>query len=210
MDELRSLYRARRGVVDLVDVPELGYVVVDGTGDPEGAAFGAALQALYTVSYGAHFAAKKERNAATRVMPLEALWWVDDPQEQDIVAAVALGRATMADTDRERWHWRAMIVQPEPIDADVVAACITQARAKKVLPALELVRYERWAEGRCAQLLHIGSYAAEGPSIVLLHKGIAAAGYQPDGRHHEIYLGDPRRSRPETLRTILRHPVRRG
>ena len=208
MDELRSLYRARRGVVDLVDVPELGYVMVDGTGGPEGTAFGAALQALYTVSYGAHFAVKKGRNAATRVMPLEALWWVDDPEQQDIVAAVALGRATMADTDRESWRWRAMIVQPYPIDADLVAGCVAQARTKKVLPGLELVRYERWAEGRCAQLLHIGSYAAEGPSIVLLHKGIAAAGYQPDGRHHEIYLGDPRRAAPEKLRTLLRQPIR--
>jgi len=113
----------------------------------------------------------------------------------------------MADTDRDRWRWQAMIMQPDPIDADMVATARAQARAKKPVPGLERLRYQRWAEGRCAQLLHVGPYASEEPSIARLHQAIAAAGYRPRGRHHEIYLGDPRRSAPEKLRTILRHPV---
>jgi hypothetical protein len=159
------------------------------------------------VSYGAHFLARKQRGQAPKVMPLEAQWWVDDPGQQDILAAVALGQATMADTNRDHWRWQAMIMQPDPIDADMVAAALAQARAKKPSPGLERLRYRRWAEGRCAQLLHLGPYADEGPSIVRLHQAIAAAGCRPRGRHHEIYLGDPRRSAPEKLRTILRHPV---
>jgi hypothetical protein len=205
--ELATLYRVRKGSVDIIDVPELHYLMVEGAGPPEGGSFASAVQALYSVSYAAHFALKKDQGDAPKVMPLEAQWWVGDPNQQDIVAAVALGQASMLDTDRERWCWRAMIVQPYPIDAATVDRAIRHARDKKDLPALDLLRYERWEEGRCAQLLHVGPYAAEGPSIVRLHEGIAAAGYRPRGRHHEIYLGDPRRSAPEKLRTILRHPV---
>ena len=113
----------------------------------------------------------------------------------------------MAGTDRDRWRWQAMIMQPGPIDADMIAAAIAQARDRKRSAGLDRVRYIRWAEGCCAQLLHVGPYAAEGPSIARLHQAIAAAGYRPRGRHHEIYLGDQRRSAPEKLRTILRHPV---
>ncbi len=204
---LGSLLKVRKGTVEFVDVPEFGFAVVPGTGASGGTEFTSALQALYSVSYGAHFLVKKQRGQAPKVMPLEALWWVDDLGQQDVLAAVALGEATMADTDRDRWRWQAMIMQPDPIDADVVAEALAQARAKKPGPGLDRLRYQRWAEGRCAQLLHVGPYADEGPSIVRLHQAIAAAGCRPRGRHHEVYLGDPRRSAPERLRTILRQPV---
>jgi hypothetical protein len=201
-----KLYKVGKRAVDFVDVPELAFAVVDGRGAPEDPDFAAAVQALYAVSYGAHFLVKKERGEAPRVMPLEALWWVD-PDERDIVEAVVAGTATLADTDRHRWAWRAMIVQPDPVDEATIDKAVGQARAKKPSPALDRLRFERWTEGRCAQVLHIGPYADEGPSIVRLHEGIAAAGYRPRGRHHEIYLGDPRRSAPDKLRTIVRQPV---
>ena len=201
------LLKVRKGAVDFVDVPEFGFAAVTGTGEPGGAEFTAAVQALYSVSYGAHFRLKKLTGEAPRVMPLEGLWWVDDPAQQDIVAAVARGEATMADSERGSWRWQAMIMQPEPIGAEVIAAAAAEAAGHKDLPGLARLRYIRWAEGRCAQLLHIGPYAAEAPSIVRLHNAIAAAGYRPRGRHHEIYLGDPRRSAAEKLRTIIRHPV---
>lgn len=202
-----TLLRARKGAVEIVDIGEFGFAVVRGHGAPGGTDFTEALQALYSVSYGAHFLLKKERGEAPRVMPLEALWWVEGAGQQDILAAVALGQATMDETDRDRWQWQAMIMQPEPIDAEVIDRALAAARARKPLPGLDRVRYERWAEGLSAQVLHVGPYAAEGPTIAALHAGIAAAGYRPRGRHHEIYLGDPRRSAPERLRTILRHPV---
>lgn len=205
-----SLLKARTGAVDIVDVPEFGFVAVTGIGEPGGTEFTEAVQALYRVSYGAHFRLKKLAGQAPRVMPLEGLWWADDPAQQDIVAAVARGEITMADSDRGSWRWQAMIMQPDPIDEELIAAVTAEAASKKDLPGVARLEYVRWAEGRCAQLLHIGPYAAEAPSIVALHEAIAQAGYRPCGRHHEIYLGDPRRSAPEKLRTILRHPVERS
>jgi hypothetical protein len=202
-----SLLKVRTGAVEFVDVPEFGFAVVTGGGAPGGTEFTQALQALFAVSYGAHFLVKKQHGQAPKVMPLEALWWLDDAGQQDLLAKVALGQATMADTDRDRWRWQAMIMQPDPIDAGMVAQALAQAQAKKPGPGPERLRYQRWAEGRCAQLLHIGPYADEAPSISRLHQAIAAAGYRPRGRHHEIYLGDPRRSAPGKLRTILRQPV---
>lgn len=204
---LTALYRAHHDRVDFLDVPELGYLVVPGAGAPEGTEFAEAIQALYSVSYAAHFLLRKRNAEAPRVMPLEALWWVDDPDQMALVHAVAAGQTTMATGDMSKWHWQAMIMQPDPIDADLVAEATADIRAKKQLPALKSLRYERWAEGRCAQLLHLGPYSAEGPSIARLHQAIAEAGYRPRGRHHEIYLGDPRRSAPERLRTIIRQPV---
>jgi len=204
---LESLYKVRKGAVDIVDLPKLGYAMVDGVGPPDGAEFAAAVQALYAVSYGAHFLVKKERGEAPKVMPLEAQWWVDDPDQQDIITAAALGQASIADTDRSRWRWRAMIVQPEPVGSDDIARAVERARVKQPSPALDRLRFDWWSEGRCAQVLHLGPYAAEGPSIVRLHEGLKAAGYRERGRHHEIYLGDPRRAAPDKLRTILRHPV---
>ena len=183
--DLDSLYRARRGVVEVVDVPEVAVLLVDGTGRPEGPEFTDAVETLFAVSYAAHFVVRRQRGDAPRVMPLEALW---DPPGDD------------------PWAWRALVVQPPPVDAAVVAEALERAR-RRPPPSLDRVRFEHWEEGRCAQLLHVGPYASEGPSIDLLHGEVAALGLRPRGRHHEIYLGDPRRSRPERLRTILRQPV---
>lgn len=201
-----SLYTARAGTVDIVHVPEMLFAVVDGVGSPSAAQFAQASEALYSVSYGAHFLLNKQSGVSTRVMPLEALWWVDDPRQQQLLAQVALGSATMNDTDRDLWRWRAMIAQPAPIDDEVLSRAVVQAR-RKPLAALDKVRFVTWCEGWSAQTLHVGPYAAEGPAIALLHTQLAAAGYRPHGRHHEIYLSDPRRSAPQRLRTVLRHPV---
>ncbi|HEX9066178.1 MAG TPA: GyrI-like domain-containing protein [Streptosporangiaceae bacterium] len=202
-----ALLKARKGIVQIVDVPEFCYASVLGSGPPGGPEFTDALQALYSVSYTAHFLVKKETGAAPRVMPLEGLWWADGPDGDALFTAVAQGEAEIAAGDRERWRWRLLIMQPAPVDEDVIARALAAARAKKPLPGLDRLRCLRWEEGRCAQLLHVGPYAAEGPSIAALQAGLAEAGYRPRGRHHEIYLGDPRRSAPERLRTILRHPV---
>ncbi|MFI5064384.1 MAG: hypothetical protein ACHP9Z_10450 [Streptosporangiales bacterium] len=151
-----SLLKVRKGAVDIVDVPEFGFVAVTGTGEPGGAEFTEAVQALYSVSYGAHFRLKKLTGQAPRVMPLEGLWWVDDPAQQDIVAAVARGEVTTAGSDRGSWRWQALIMQPDPVDAELIAAAAAEAASKKDLPGLARLECIRWAEGRCAQLLHIG------------------------------------------------------
>lgn len=190
--EHAPLYQARRGRVDHVDVPEFGLLVVGGHGAPGGAAFAAAVGTLYPIAYAAHFLVRKEYGEAPRVMPLEALWWTED------------GLATPVDP--EQWRWAAMIMQPDPIDELTIEAAIERAR-EKALPGLGLLRYERWREGPAMQTLHVGPYDAEAPTIEELHAAIAAAGLRPRGRHHEIYLSDPRRCPPERLRTIIRQPV---
>ena len=128
-----SLLKVRKGAVDIVDVPEFGFVAVTGTGEPGGAEFTEAVQALYSVSYGAHFRLKKLTGQAPRVMPLEGLWWVDDPAQQDIVAAVARGEVTIAGSDRGSWRWQALIMQPDPVDAELIAAATAEAASKKDL-----------------------------------------------------------------------------
>lgn len=195
--DLKHLYQGRKGRVDFVDVPELGYFVIDGSGAPgetEGP-FQQAIQTLFKASYAAHFTVKKQLGEASPVMPVEALWWVEGPDPTDFDHAAP-----------DAWRWRAQIVQPPPIDEEIVVSVVRQLEEKGV-PGLAELRYERWEEGRCAQILHVGPYDAEGPTIDALHLAIAEAGCRPRGRHHEIYLGDPRRSAPERLRTLLRQPV---
>ena len=201
-----ALYKVRKGAVDIITGPELGYVAVDGQGSPDGQEFADAVRALYSVSYAAHFLVRKLHGQAPRVMPLEALWWADDALMHEIITTMTLGTFDPAGADRARWRWQALIMQPEPVDEDVIARAVAQASAKSG-PAVDRLRFLRWEEGLCAQVLHTGPYADEGPSVLRLHQGIKAAGYQPRGRHHEIYLADPRRSAPEKLRTILRQPI---
>jgi hypothetical protein len=205
--DVARLHHARPDSVDIVDVPDLGYFMVDGRGAPDGAEFGATVQALYSVSYTAHFLLKEERGEAPAVRPLEALWWVGDRRQPELAETIAPGAGLLGDTDRDRWQWRAMICQPDGVTAELAQRAIARACGRKLLAAGDRVRFERWAEGRCAQTLHVGPYADEGPSMVRLHRGIELAGCRPHGRHHEIYFSDPRRTAPERIRTLLRQPV---
>ena len=184
-----------------------GFLMVDGVGAPESPAFTDALQALYSVSYDAHFALKKAAGEAPRVMALEALWWVEGDDAQATMQRFVAGETNMDESDRDHWHWRAMIMQLPPLDEVIVKQAITEAKFKKELAALDIVRFERLTEGPSAQIMHVGPYATEQVSLVTLHKAIADHGSRPRGRHHEIYLGDPRTSAPEKLHTILRQPI---
>ncbi len=202
-----ALYKVRRGKVEFVDVPELGFVMIDGCGAPDDAAFANAVQALSSVSYGLHFALKKANGEAPPVMALEALWWVEGAGAQTTMESIATGATSVDASDRSQWRWRAMMMQPPPIDDMTIERAIAESRQREGLTRLDALRYERWTEGPSAQIMHMGPYATEQISIIALHKAIAANGFRPRGRHHEIYLGDPRRAAPEKLRTILRQPV---
>lgn len=100
-----------------------------------------------------------------------------------------------------------MIRQPEEIDRALLEEAVGMATARRQLPAAERLRLERFAEGLAAQVLHLGPYATEGPTIERLHSFIAERGYAPSGKHHEIYLSDPRRAAPERLKTVVRQPI---
>lgn len=183
----------------LVEVPELPFLMIDGKGDPNtSTGYPQAVQALYSMAYGVHFALKRGPGGVdARVMPLEGLWWVPD-------------MALFRESDKDAWLWTLLIAQPEQATVETVAEVRATAAAKKPGLPLDRVRLERFAEGPCAQVLHRGPYDEEGPTIQRLHRWIDERGYRLTGRHHEIYLGDPRRGAPEKLRTILRQPVARA
>lgn len=187
------LYRGRKGRLELVDVPELGYLVLNGRGAPHDQ-FPQAFATLMPLAYGAHFALWK-RGVETRIMPPEAVFWVDGPEPW------ALGNRPQVE-----WQWSLMVMQPAPIDEQAINGAMENARRRNV-PGLDDVRFERWHEGLAAQTLHVGPYDEEWPAINALHAWIADEGLRPHQKHHEIYLGDPRRSAPERLRTLIRQPV---
>lgn len=195
-DPIDQLYKSRKGKIDFLRIPKLLIAAVDGVGDPEGQEFAAAIGALYSVSYTAKFAVKQAGGEPPKVMPLEAQWWIE-----------GVPISQWADVPRDTWHWRAFIVQRQPLTVAKLRAAQRAAAAKQANPTLDRLVFEQYTEGLVAQTLHVGPYAGERPTIDFLHAGILAAGYQLTGRHHEIYLGDPRKSDPAKLRTLLRQPI---
>ena len=195
--ELRSFYTAKRKPA-IVDVPAGRFLAITGRGEPGGDAYRAALNALYSVAYTLKFRCKKEGRDFT-VMVLEGLWWWDAP-------AAAPGEAP----PREEWNWKSMIRQPDFVTEEMAEAAKEEAKAKKGLPEIDRVVLETFDEGLSAQIMHVGPYSEEGPTIERLHAFIAENGYRPRGLHHEIYLSDPRRTPPERWRTIIRQPVERA
>jgi hypothetical protein len=193
--DYKHLYQASSRTPTPLDVPPLRYLMIDGHGDPNTApAYAQAVEALYSVSYTAKFLLKKGPRAIDyAVMPLEGLWWSDDLSafERD---------------DRSRWQWTMMIMQPDIADDATLMQAIADVRRKKALPAIDALRLDTFTEGSCAQLLHVGPFSEEGPTIQRLHDFIATQGTLR-GKHHEIYLSDIRRAAPERWKTIIRQPL---
>lgn len=188
-----ALYRAG-DVPEAVNVPPLPCLMVDGTGDPNTAPeYGAAVATLYAVSYGLRAMAKAQGTVWT-VMPLEGLWWADDP------TSFLTGR-------RDQWRWTMLIVQPDLVTDEMVGEAVAQAVRKRKAPAADRLRLEVLDEGDALQVMHHGPYADEGPTIAALHAELTRRGLGFRGAHHEVYLSDPRRVAPSAMRTILRQPV---
>ncbi len=190
-------YQAQRGRFQLVDVPDMQYLMVDGHGDPNTSpAFSEALEALYPVAYKLKFASKRELGRDYVVPPLEGLWWADRMD------------AFTTSRDKSRWDWTVMLMVPDWLDRSAFEAAVKQAGAKSPPARLQDVRMQTLSEGQCVQTLHIGSFDDEAAVLERMHGDfIPANGLRMTGRHHEIYLSDVRRTAPEKLRTILRQPV---
>jgi hypothetical protein len=194
--DFKRLYNPSAKAFTIVDVPPMNFLMIDGEGDPNTAqAYREAIETLYAVAYTLKFTIKKEQGIDYPVMPLEGLWWADD---MALFSAEAKGD----------WRWTMLIMQPDLMTTVLVADGIRRTQAKKELPALSKLKFERFHEGLSAQILYFGAYSAEGPTIARLHEFIAGAGYERSGKHHEIYLGDPRRSAPDKLKTVIRQPMR--
>jgi hypothetical protein len=193
--DLKHLYNSSSKQITIVDVPEMNFLMVDGQGDPNtSAAYRNAVEALFAVSYALKFMIKKSESPVDyAVMPLEGLWWVDD-------------MARFSLNDKAAWKWTSMIMQPEYVAADLFQQALRQVKKKKNSLAFSGMRFECFHEGQAAQILYSGSYADEGPTIERIHRFIAEQGHRLRGRHHEIYLSDPRRTAPAKLKTIIRQP----
>ena len=193
----KALYAPSARDFAIVEVPPMRYLAVDGHGDPNTSAlYAEAIEALYGVAYTLKFASKKALGRDFAVAPLEGLWRADD------MNAFVAG-------DKESWDWTLMINQPDWITDDDVAPAITTARAKKPMKALDGLRMLSLTEGTSVQILHIGPYSDEGPTLHKLHhEYLPANGLTFNGDHHEIYLNDARRTDPARLKTVLRQPVK--
>ena len=196
--EYKDLFNADHKSPVIITAPKLNYLTLRGKGDPNTSSeYQQSIDTLFSVSYKLKFAIKKGQKAIDYgVLPLEGLWWVENMADFDM-------------KDKSNWLWQTMILQPDFVSQEEVDDAIEQVKKKKALPQLEQLNFEQIEEGLCVQILHIGPYEDEGPTIERLHTFMKDNGYTFNGHHHEIYLSDPRRSAPEKLKTIIRQPVRK-
>ncbi|MFX0015233.1 MAG: GyrI-like domain-containing protein [Promethearchaeota archaeon] len=181
----------------IVDVPPLQFLMIDGQGYPgTSQEYQDAMMTLYPLSYTVKFMMKKYGKDYV-VMPLEGLWWAKDM----FVFTVAFMER------KEEWLWTSMIMQPDFITREMIDEAIEEVTKKKNPPAISKVRFETYNEGLSAQIMYFGAYSEEGPTIEQMHNFIKNRGYKLRGKHHEIYLSDPRRTKPEKLKTIIRQPI---
>jgi hypothetical protein len=192
-DELR----ATKGSVRFIEIPAHRFVMVDGDGPPGGEPFRQRVPGLYGTAYKLRFALKAA-SIETKVGPLEGLWWTESG-ETDLDRILG--------SDREDWRWTLLIALPDEATDTQLEPALEAGRAKIDPSTAENLRVESFAEGRVAQILHLGPYATERPTIERLHAAIHGAGLHERGRHHELYIGDPQKAAPERLKTVLRHPV---
>jgi hypothetical protein len=194
---LKPFYTASAKKPALLEVPAFTCLMVDGIGDPNGERFQEAVGSLYSVAYTLKFSFKKERSIDFPVMALEGLWDADDITD-------------FKNGKRDAWKWTIFIGMPSVVTKKDAAKALETARKKAKFPRFPEVRLERFAEGLSAQIMHVGPFSEEPPTIERLHAFIEEQGYARRGAHHEIYLSDFRRCAPENLKTIIRQPVQRA
>jgi hypothetical protein len=194
----KELYSPSKKDISLVTVPAFNFLMIDGEGNPNiSPDFGAAMEALFSVSYTLKFMFKQGklgRNVPDYgVMPPEGLWWMDDMSEFTV-------------ENKSRWKWTIMLMQPDFATKDDIEKAKEAAAKKKPNAAIPKLRFEKYEEGLSAQIMFIGPFADEGPTIQRIHQFIKDRGLALGGKHHEIYLSDMRRTPPEKLKTVIRQP----
>ena len=197
--QFKHLYQPSAKQFSIVDVPPLPFLMIDGAGNPNTSQdYRDALETLYGLSYTLKFGVKLGKYGKQKVdypvMALEGLWWADD------LRAFSSAR-------KDEWKWTAMIMQPDIITPELVELARADLIEKKNPAAAPKIRLEAYHEGLSAQIMYFGPYADEGPTIQRLHDFIHESGHQLRGKHHEIYVGDPRRTAPEKLKTVIRQPM---
>jgi hypothetical protein len=193
----KTLYNPPKEMFQIVDVPQMNYLMIDGKGNPNTSElYQQSVEVLYTMSYGIKFALKAQGFDHV-IPPLEGLWWM-------------LNMNDFTRENKELWEWTMMIMQPEWVSNESVEKTRHEVYRKKKLPLLDKVRFEGNCEGLSVQIMYTGAYDNEASTIAHMHSFIKDNGYEFNGKHHEIYLGDPRKTLPEKLQTILRQPIRKA
>jgi hypothetical protein len=205
--DLKYLYVPSAKKVELVQVPAMNFIMIDGAIEADQAPgtsprFAEDMQALYGAAYTLKFTIKlrKQDPVDYPVMALEGLWWVED--------------GTFDIRKPGNWKYTVMIMQPDLVTPELFAEALVQLRKKRGdQPAFARLRLESFHEGLSVQTMHIGPYAAEPATVERMQAFMQDNGLQDlvglGGKHHEIYMGDPRRADPAKLKTVLRHPVKR-
>lgn len=195
--QYKTLFNPPSAKPVMVEMPEFQYLMLDGSGDPNNTAeYQPKVETLFGLAYTLKFMLKKAGTVDYKVTSLEGLWWVEDYNNFSF-------------TERDNWLWTLLILQPEQVTSEHLAEAAKEVGRKKGLELARKVRLEKLKEGMVAQVMHLGPYSAEAPTIERLHEFITQSGYELTGKHHEIYLSDPRRAAPEKMKTIIRQPVKR-
>jgi hypothetical protein len=198
--KLKELYLPSAKEVVEIDVPEMQFLMIDGIGSPgDSKEYLDALTALYPIAFKTKFLSKAKGKDYV-VPPLEGLWWADDMND-------------FIEGNRDKWKWTMMIMLPEWITEDMVneAIALTKDKKPELANLLAKLRVESYKEGKAAQIMHIGPYSEEGPTVQKVHDFIKKEGGTFDGnsqKHHEIYLSDPRKANPATMKTVIRQPFK--
>ena len=196
--ELKHLYKPSTKTVSVVEVPPMNYLMINGEGNPNTSQqYKQAISTLYALAYGIRAICKVEDKTFT-VMPLEGLWWWHENPEEV---------RPLNSSDKDQFLWTMMILQPDFVTADMVeAARKTVHKKKKNPPYLDDIRFDTYHENLAVQIMHVGSYDDEAPTIKKLHEYIVEQGYKFAKKHHEIYLSNPDRVSSDKLKTIIRQP----
>ena len=191
---LNELYHPPAGTFTFVDMPEMRYMTIDGTGDPDARAFRDAVKWLFSVAHFIKPRIKETRGPRFVEPPLECLFWSEKAGH-------------FASVERKQWKWRVMIVVLEMVTEEFFEDAVSKAEARRG-PRPESLTIRALAEGRCVQTLHIGDTSGVAPVCrALYHDFLPARDLKPQGFYHEIYLTDPTRVAPERRRMVLRQPV---
>jgi hypothetical protein len=193
--QLNELYLTSAKSCSVINVPAMNFLMIDGSGNPnDSLAFQNAVEALFSVSYTLKFMIRKTANIDYGVMPLEGLWWCDD-------------MASFSVENKDSWKWTLMIMQPSHVTRAIFSEAAEKVSQEKGLAVVDKISFGTYEEGKAAQILHIGPFSEEGPAVAKLHAFISDNQYQMNGKHHEIYLSDTRRGKPENWKTIIRQPI---
>ena len=191
--EYKSYYKAGTKP-ELVEFGEANYLTIAGKGEPAGTAFVSKVVALYPLSYGVKKICKEQGNDFG-VPKLEGLWWVE-------------GDTPALEVPRSEWCWKLLIRMPGFVTREVVLSVQPEVAKKKKNDSIQEISFEKFAEGKCVQIMHIGPYSSEPATINTLMGFIAENGLSVNGLHHEIYISDPLKTKPSKMKTLIRYPVK--